>query len=427
MDKFEKFPLSIHELQSNYCWFLIIAVLALFLAACAPHQSTTPSFAVTTTVIPTTAEFQTLGQQGTIAPTSTPLLAIPSRVQPLDFELLGVPASYKPIESHWSLWDLQLWHDRIYLAHGDWSSNTGPMEMIYYDLNSGEVVHDEDFIVDEEALEIFRVYDDTLYAPGSDATEGWEFGNIYFKRWGEPWIKRRSIPSGSHIWDIALFDKTLITIGTAAREPPDSYGAVWISRDDGQSWEWGPDLRAGGYTEATSLFVLGDMLYVTTTATGCLVFDGISWSEADCLIADIFVGTCHVHKNARFENVIAMAPNFCVSDTHIHFFDGEEHWAVDFGELVHDVVSTDDGLYVLSGEPSGKGAIYYSPRLTCHCAQDFTRIINLDMRDGESPADQYEVNVCPMGNTPHSFEYANNRFYVGLADGRLFRSEPYQP
>ncbi len=61
-----------------------------------------------------------------------------SQVQPLDFKLLGIPAAYKPIESHWRLYDLQLWHERIYLAHGDWAANTVLVRLIYYDLVSGD-------------------------------------------------------------------------------------------------------------------------------------------------------------------------------------------------------------------------------------------------------------------------------------------------
>lgn len=105
-----------------------------------------------------TTEGQITIRHTVTAPAYTPSPAIPYHLQPLDFEFLGLPASYKPIKSHWSLWDLQLWHGRIYLAHGDWPSNTGPMQMICYDLNTVEVVHGEGFIVDEEALEPFRVY-----------------------------------------------------------------------------------------------------------------------------------------------------------------------------------------------------------------------------------------------------------------------------
>jgi len=135
-----------------------ILILYLLLSSCVPAPITSPILTPTSSTMTRTTEGQTPIRHTVTAPAYTPSPAIPSHVQLLDFELLGVPASYKPIKSHWSLWDLQLWHDRIYLAHSDWSSNTGPMQMIYYDLNTGEVVHDEDFIVDEEALELFRVY-----------------------------------------------------------------------------------------------------------------------------------------------------------------------------------------------------------------------------------------------------------------------------
>lgn len=392
---------------------LISLLLLASLAACMPSATTVSP--PTATPAPTTTPTRT----PTLPPTPTPSPAISSQVQLLEWELLGVPASYKPVESHWSLWDLQLWHERIYLAHGDWAGNTGPVRMIYYDLSSGEFVHDDGFIADEEAIEVYRVFDDTLYAPGADATEEWEFGNLYCKRWGETWVKRRAIPMALHMWDVGLLGETLVAIGRTVKGNNQAFGAVWTSTDNGQSWEWGPDFQAAGYAEPSSVFVLGGRLYVTTVGTGCIVFDGSTWAEADCLASYLLTGTAHVHKNALFENAVAMAPYWNILDTRLHFFDGAERWAVDFGQPVCDVVSTEEGLFVLSGVPSGQGAIYHASSLACRCAGDFARIVDLDMMDRAAPPERVQATL--------SLEYAGGRFYVGLADGRLFRSEPWRP
>jgi hypothetical protein len=312
---------------------------------------------------------------------------------------MGTPASYHPSSNHWGLWDLQRWHNRLYLAHGDWINNTGPVHLLYLDLATGEIVHDEQFVADEEALEIVRLYDDTLYIPGIDATEGWEYGNLYLKSWGEPWLKRRSIPDAVHVWDIACLGETLLAVGRIQVDNL-AFGAVWTSTDKGESWQQGPDLRAGGYGEATSLFVLGDRVYVTTVGTGCLAFDGSNWEEADCVPSSLFEPGAHVHKNALFGEVVVMAPYRCVDDTHLHFFDGTRRWAVDLGEPVRDVVSTDSGLFILSGFPSGRGTIFYAKSLACRCDQDVVRLVSLDWAEEGPPAVEDEVSGCSLGHPP---------------------------
>ncbi len=32
-----------------------------------------------------------------------------------------------------NVWDMQVFNDRIYLAHGDFNSNAGPIPVIYFD------------------------------------------------------------------------------------------------------------------------------------------------------------------------------------------------------------------------------------------------------------------------------------------------------
>jgi hypothetical protein len=185
----------------------------------------------------------------------------------LTFESLGIPASYRDIPSHWGLWDLQLWHDRIYLAHGDWIVNTGPVRMIYFDVKSERFIHDEEFVADEEAIERFRVFDDLLIAPGSDSMGEWDYGNFYSKALGEPWVKHATIPGAIHAWDIARFEGAFIATGRIAFGDA-SYGTLWVSRDEGNSWESHPDFQNRGYSEATSLFVLQDHAYATMVGRG---------------------------------------------------------------------------------------------------------------------------------------------------------------
>jgi hypothetical protein len=207
----------------------------------------------------------------------------------------------------------------------------------------------------------------------------------------------------------------------------EDFGALWVSRDGGQTWKDGPDFRVSGYSMPQSGFVLEEKLYVTTTSTGCLVFDGQIWAEADCLMANIFEGTASVQKNAIFQGVIAMAPYWATVDERVHFFDGESRWTVAFPEPVHDLVANGGSLFILTGEPSGLGAIYAAQSLDCRCEGDFNRIADLDFRDEAVPQEEDQFMRLMVGSTPHSLEFAEGRFYIGLADGRLFRSSQYSP
>jgi len=405
--------------------YFLILTFSLLLTGCSPVTPSIQALSPTTTQITPLVETP---KPLTPTPSQSPtaLVTIPAQANTIDFELLGVPGDYNTAQSHWSLWDLQLWHNRLYLAHGDWFNNTGPVRMMYVDLETNAFVHDKGFTVDEEAIEIFRIYNDTLYAPGTDARGGWDGGNLYRKRWGESWIKQGSIPSAIHLWDIAVLGDTLVTIGRTGSSTQSS-GAIWISTDHGQSFDWGPDFVEEGYAEATSLFVLNNLLYATTVGTGCLVYDGSQWTEGDCIISDIFVGTAQVHKNAIFERSVALVPHSCVTDTHLYLFDGGSQWRVDLGEPVHDVVSTDNGFFVLSGDSTGKGSIFHASKLDCHCEQDFQRILDLDFGYEETTQHDAMAPRCSEGSTPLSLEYAQDRFYIGLADGRLFRSEIFSP
>ncbi len=401
-------------------WELYTILLLLFsLAACTsllpPLPAETPTSALPTPAVP-------------VIPSASPgpSPGIRSRPVSVEFELIGTPADYHPNPRHWGLWDLQRWHNRIYLAHGDWMENTGPVHLIYLNLETGQFVRDDGFVADEEALEIFRVFNDTLYAPGTDATEDWGLGNLYLKSWGHSWLKRRSIPSAIHVWDVAQLGRSLVAVGRVSKDNF-AFGAVWVSSDNGQSWQDGPDFQNAGYGDATSLFVLANRAYATTVGTGCLAFDGDKWEEADCVPSSLLEPGAHVHKNAWFKGAIAMAPYRCLNDTHLYFFDGNSRWTVDFGEPVRDVLSTDKGLMVLSGFPTGEGSIFRAASLASRSEEDFVQLIRLDLKVEPMPAEPGTEQPCSLGHAPQSLEFLDNQFYIGLADGRLLRSTEITP
>lgn len=131
-----------------------------------------------------------------------------------------------------SVWDLQEYKGRIYVGCGDWNMNRGPITIWSFDpaTRSNSVEFTKEFVVQDESVDLFRVYGDTLYVPGTDPQESWEWGNLYTKR-GGVWEKMRTIPNGLHTFDVAEWNGSFfVACGT------ESGGQIYRSEDSGQHW-----------------------------------------------------------------------------------------------------------------------------------------------------------------------------------------------
>ncbi|MFC2081727.1 hypothetical protein ACFLR0_00920 [Candidatus Bipolaricaulota bacterium] len=135
-----------------------------------------------------------------------------------------------------SVYDLQAWHGRLYIGAGEREMNAGPVPVVSYDPAPGQF--DEEFVVDEEVILDYVACGERLYIPGSDATESWDSGNIYFHD-GAGWTKRRTLDGAIHVFDAAEFDGLLFASGMAvtSQDPLLGGGAIYVSKDLGESWE----------------------------------------------------------------------------------------------------------------------------------------------------------------------------------------------
>ncbi len=338
------------------------------------------------------------------------------------FEYLSAPTQINRSPQAWGIWDMQLWKDRIYLAHGDWTINAGPIPILYYDLSSGRFVHDQDFYVNEESIDLYRVIDGNLYIPGVDARERslatwlglphnveWDWGNLYFRTEDGDWIKRRTIPQALHVLDVARYkDALYVATGSAAYRPRStgencakgycSFGGIYASTDEGQSW-------TAVYTDTEvsrfwGLHPYREKLYVTYGGD-CRVFDGSQWDKAACLPP----GAGPVRKDVVFQEVLVLIPDH-FWDGPLYLFDGEQSEAVAFDQPVRDALVANGHLFVLTGDREGAGAIYEASNLSCRCRAGFTKVTDI-----------------VLGSWPTAFEYAKGRFFVGLRDGRIFQAQ----
>jgi len=174
--------------------------------------------------------------------------------------LLGNPyqADYPEGEQIYArnIWDMQLYKGKIYLGAGN-SSNTGPAQnsgrVAIYSLQPDTGIFHDEYIAAEEQIDRFLVYDEILYVPGHDATQTWDFGNIYFlDQASGQWVKRRTLPQALHVYDLLVQDGCIYAAGSVPE-----FGAVFTSTDDGTTWS----VQQLGSARIHSLFSLEGTVY----------------------------------------------------------------------------------------------------------------------------------------------------------------------
>ena len=132
-----------------------------------------------------------------------------------------------------SVWDLQHFEGRIFIGSGDANRNQGPIDMWSFrpsEKRPTEYTFENEFTVNEEAVDILRVYDKKLLIPGFDTMGSIDFGSLYVKESGQ-WRTARTIPNSHHTFDVISHDgKLYVTAQT------DEKAVLYESEDGGESW-----------------------------------------------------------------------------------------------------------------------------------------------------------------------------------------------
>lgn len=123
-----------------------------------------------------------------------------------------------------NLWDLQPFGGKLYLAMGSTSHDTGPIPVWAWDHEQQRWDAEPETIVEQEAIELYRVLDGELYIPAADPKGSSEDGSndgIKFYRRGEAgrWTQYYSVRAlhTAHIRDLALDDGVLLGVGNSRR------------------------------------------------------------------------------------------------------------------------------------------------------------------------------------------------------------------
>lgn len=127
--------------------------------------------------------------------------------------------------------NLKAFDGKLYVGHGDWSDNSGPTDIWYFDLQKKEFVKQGQ--IEDEAADHYRVINGSLYVPGTDPREDWSLGNFYRLENGQ-WVKHRTLPGAIHCFDIVGVDETLFAMTSRLIEQPQ---CLMVSTDDGKTWK----------------------------------------------------------------------------------------------------------------------------------------------------------------------------------------------
>jgi len=323
-------------------------------------------------------------------------------------EDLGIPLinKYPNDPASRTVWDMQLYNNRIYIGSGNYDTNTGPVDVYYYDLTKEEFV--KEGTLQDEQINRFVVIDDQLIITGTDPREGWEYGNYYV--WdNDSWITKRTLIGGIHNFDLVKFHGKLFAgLGN------DSDSSIVMSTDGGETFSYVYMYTAENeklYFDPTSthsqhrvydLFEYNGKLYAL-----CDIDDIYEYKEDKNIFLKMYesdrgtdsykwdLKTKLVYNN-KLVIVEKTAASLRYTDNLQSFttilYDYKNSWPFD-------ALVIDDELYVLCSTYLNEKEYIVSVHKTKDCVNwELVMYFNYEMK-------------------PSSFEYANGSLYFGMGTG----------
>lgn len=365
----------------------------------------------------------------------------------LKFSSIGFPTEDKVKDAR-GINDIKLFMDRLYIGYGDAVVNTGPTDIVYYDLETERFVNE--FRVDDEAIYRYQVIDSKLVIPGPDATQDWKMGNIYVltKR---GWVKKRTIPNAVHVNCLTSFEnKWYVATGNYFEFSEDQifpFGGILSSENDGETWE----LVYSSPSDNSRVFRIG---YLITYRNRLYAFPYAFRSMKKSQIPREY----HKYLSDRYQDSYLIFSADPLGPSDVIVFDGEEWRYEDFIET-EDVcnmypfvfkdnlfISVLTGRYVdylslkngLPGNASSFLMLYdgeHIRRLPFEYSiiRDVTvkdnKLIMLILKDDHymlaetEDIENWIYYLLPYYLTsPRTVEFDGLSYYIGMEDGNVFKS-----
>ncbi len=332
----------------------------------------------------------------------------------------GVTANY--------VWDVKIWNGKVYRGVGDYNKGTAETPFLAYDMATRrwEIAG----YAADDAICRFVEIDGTLYAPGIDPREGWEYGNYYVLE-GEKWQKKRNLPNGLHNFDMIAFDGKLFAgLGT------ETVGnTVAVSQDKGESFTFVPLYRDGVLMDTSGYEYSRTYAFVEYSGS---LYAFVTFKKMDILEYDRFIFRYEA-GNMVYQSAVE---NRMSGKTGENYWQGKLEWngvcyltstglhaVTDFskpethrqipmpnGGVVSDILLYNDEMYVLS--------YTFKENLSCG-------VVIYKSATGEEGSFT-EVAAFHYSGIPISFDFDGEHFYIGIGSsfaepskaGMLLRVKP---
>ncbi len=301
-----------------------------------------------------------------------------------------------------SIWDLHVFDGRLYLAHGDYWNNRGPIDLWTYSGDGTNFVNE--YVVSEEMVWDFFEYDGKLFIPGYDARSVLTPTSVHIhdpQRTPDPgWVSHATLSAGMHCHDVALFQGRLYASITLTNQT----GRTMVSTNMGLSW-------STLFSRYTRMVVFDEFIWfegTQGTAQGPVywhrTFDGETVREVS---PSTGISTLQTARRVRYgDGVLYVQPaRWLLAPTPLYFIAADEVAAGGAAAAVpafananvRDVVVRGDICFVLTAEEIETDARY---RGTVHVSDDLQTWVE---------ACAFEVPGIPL-----SFEVFQGQFHVGL-------------
>jgi hypothetical protein len=224
---------------------------------------------------------------------------------------------------------VELYDNKIFIGHGDYSGNTGPIDVAYWDIQTQ--AHGVAWAAaPTEEISRFRQIDGALFVPWIDSTIPMPYLG-YSTNHGGSWHNVDDGTMGAlHIFDVASYSgdpDVDIRMCGARIINNEGHAVVLKSVNGGVTWTIDYDSPlTGGFARFYALHKFGTFLYAIGTESK--KFDGNAWSD--------IVGTFHVGTTKSFVTqglLISSSGWFDGSNSEQH--DNPENPAEKIGGLQH--------------------------------------------------------------------------------------------
>ena len=293
-----------------------------------------------------------------------------------------------------SVWDLQIFEGKLYLASGDYWNNRGPVDIWTYAGTGTNFVNE--YTAQEDMVWDFFVQDGKMFIPGMDArVESPVIANLYIndpdRNPGPGWLMQRTLTSGRHSFDVALFKSNLFASITLTNNA----GRTLVSTNMGQTWTMVTTQYSGLVTFDDFLFLEGTTDYVYHDQT------------LRKITPTLYVNQLAMSRRARYRDglLYSYPMRYSLTNNPLYFITASQ--LTNSGaatvipaftnDRVRDIVVRDDFCFVMTAEEIQPDLLYRG------------RIYTSDDLTNWWLSSEFTVPGIPL-----SFEILDSRFYVGI-------------